>query len=405
VASTFNRGTMMAGIAAAETNNGYGIAGISWGARIMPLKVMFPWPYRDSKGELRIGGGSYTRNMVESVCYAASNGANVILLGGFTLVQPNEEEASYRSLSGLQAAIEYATQQGALVIAPSGECGKITARNAAYCPDLEAYGENPGLFPGALERVVAVASIDSEYRQRDIASHGSWIDITAPGEDFFTTVNSENYADVGNITSQHPNPSDFAAAHVAGAAALLLSANGHMSPLQLESQLCNMADRSRGGPYAGAPQRSSHFGCGVLNIERAIEQMPWQVDLPVESLRHYIARGEKSPSLRLANERLNERTWEIRQDVPWITDLPLTQLPGRPSQLKLSVNLDALPGGLAAGDRYSTVLRACPINDRNIYSDDERDCRPYAPSGCACINYELVILDEVPRIYLPFGAR
>ncbi len=403
--STGNRGTMMAGIAAAETNNKYGIAGVSWGARIMPLQAMFPYTLSDAEGNERVVPASYTRNLVESICYATNNGARIILMGGLILRDPNFEEQWFGSIGSLRAAVQHAAQQGVFVVAPTGECGQLHDRNRGVCPSEEDYGANPALLPGALDRVVAVASISPEYASRVDASTGSWVDIAAPGETLWTTVNSENYSDMQSVGPLHPQPSDFAAAHIAGAAALLWSANPSMSPLQVESQLCNTASRSRGGPFIGAPQRNDLLGCGVANLERAVETMAWRIDLPVSTLRHYVKRDDKAATMRIANHKLNDRTWEIRQDVPWISDQQLAQQPGQPSELQLAINFEALPGSLAAGDQHRTVLRACPVNNLNINRDNERDCEPYSPSGCYCLTYELVILDEIPRVFLPLAVR
>jgi len=61
-----SHGTHVAGIAAAETNNGTGISGIAWGARIMPLKVLQS-SGRGSAGDIAAG-----------IYYAYINGATVI---------------------------------------------------------------------------------------------------------------------------------------------------------------------------------------------------------------------------------------------------------------------------------------------------------------------------------------
>ena len=60
-----SHGTHCAGIAAAETNNGIGIAGVSWGAKIMPVKVFGS------------GGAGYYDQISEGIWYAAMNGCNI----------------------------------------------------------------------------------------------------------------------------------------------------------------------------------------------------------------------------------------------------------------------------------------------------------------------------------------
>ena len=83
-------GTHVAGVAAATGNNAIGIAGISWGARIMPLKVL------DARGD-----GTYF-DIIQAIQYAADHGAKVINLSlGGSQADPN-----------MLAAVEYARRQG-----------------------------------------------------------------------------------------------------------------------------------------------------------------------------------------------------------------------------------------------------------------------------------------------------
>ena len=63
-----SHGTHVAGIAAAMTNNGIGVAGVSWGAHIMPVKV------------LGASGSGSIDNVALGIIWAADHGADVINL-------------------------------------------------------------------------------------------------------------------------------------------------------------------------------------------------------------------------------------------------------------------------------------------------------------------------------------
>ncbi len=99
-ASAFH-GTSTAGTAAATANNGKGIAGVSWGAKILPLQAL---------GDT---GNGNTLSVARAVRYAADQGVNVI-----NLSLGNSQEDSY-----LRSAIQYAIGKGAVVVASAGNDG------------------------------------------------------------------------------------------------------------------------------------------------------------------------------------------------------------------------------------------------------------------------------------------
>ena len=113
-------GTHVAGIAAAETDNQVGIAGISWGAQLMPVKVLDEY-----------GDGWYS-DVIAGIVYATDNGADVVnlSLGG--------EESS----QALQEAVDYSHAQGVLLIAATGNTGGTV------------------LYPAACDHVLGVGATD-----------------------------------------------------------------------------------------------------------------------------------------------------------------------------------------------------------------------------------------------------
>ncbi len=399
--SRANRGTMMAGLAAAETHNAYGIAGVAWGARVMPLKIALEYEFEEGDPSTRIVG-AYPIHIVEAICYAANNGADIILLGGFALPDPTRD---WPTMVKMENAIEHAHKMGALVIAPAGECGTP----GPYCPDEAVYGPDPTILPAGFQRVLAVQSVDLDLNRRARASTGPWVDLVAPGEGFMTTVNTENDFEFAIIGNRHPDASDFAAANVAGVAALLLAADPDLTPFQLEEQLCASANRSTGGEYTATEGRlrNDKFGCGMVDAEAGIELMRWQVSLDTDAITHVVERSELLPNITLSTDRLNRGSWEVRRDVGWIRALPVAQKLGKPSEISIALDLATLEAEelsgrrLAAGDEVTTSLRICPVNTRNVFFDDERDCLHGSRSGCHCIDYLVRFVDQVFRRYLP----
>jgi len=213
-------GTHVTGIIAAETNNALGISGISWGARVMTIKVL------DEQGE-----GWYS-DIAAAITYATDNGAKVInlSLGG--------EEPSYL----LQEAINYAHQRDVLLVAASGNDGGSV------------------LYPAACDNVLAVAATDSQDKWQEWSNHGPEVDLAAPGVGIISTWPWQN----GYL---YKSGTSMAAPHVAGAAALLWSWRPDFSNIQIEQRLENQADDVNA---QSNPGHDPYIGWGRLNIYRAL---------------------------------------------------------------------------------------------------------------------------------------
>ncbi|MEK7559511.1 MAG: S8 family serine peptidase [Patescibacteria group bacterium] len=91
-------GTLVAGAAAASTNNGLGIAGVNWYAKIMPLRVSYA------------NGSIQTNFAADAIKYAVDNGAKVINISSNLDVEP---------LVTYKNNIKYAQDRGVLVVASS----------------------------------------------------------------------------------------------------------------------------------------------------------------------------------------------------------------------------------------------------------------------------------------------
>ena len=109
-------GTMMAGLVAANANNGVGIAGIAWNSKIMPINVF--------SGEY-----AYDNFIVEGIHWAVDHGATIINL---SLGGPDDSPA-------LHDAVKYAVNHGVLVVAAAGNDGDATVAGtqAAY-PEVDS---------------------------------------------------------------------------------------------------------------------------------------------------------------------------------------------------------------------------------------------------------------------------
>ncbi len=170
-------GTHCAGIAAAITNNGIGVAGVAWNCKIIPVKVLSPFGTAES--------------IANGIIFAVNNDADVISmsLGGGAPSQPVAD------------AITDALAQNVLSVAAAGNAGSNTPSYPAFFPN-----------------VIAVGSTNFRGGQAGHSNWGSWVDVAAPGEGILSTIPNGGYA--------HFTGTSMATPHVAGVVALVISRIG-----------------------------------------------------------------------------------------------------------------------------------------------------------------------------------
>lgn len=222
-------GTHVAGTIAQSTNNNYGVAGIAYEAKIMPLKV------------LSAAGGGEIADIAEAIRFAADHGADVINLslggGGDTAI--------------LKEAIDYAYSKGVVIVAAAGNANT-----------------NSAAFPARYSHVIAVSATDSSGVKAAYSNFGAGVDIAAPGG---STANGE----AGGILQETIDPetgnsafaafqgTSMAAPHVAGVAALIKSV-GVQEPEAVREVLQKSA-------HVIADDTLNHFGAGILNAGEAVK--------------------------------------------------------------------------------------------------------------------------------------
>jgi serine protease len=116
-------GTFVAGTIAEATNNGFGLTGLAYAAKIMPVRVL------DSEGE----GDAST--IAEGVRFAVNHGARVINLSvEFT------PEVTARDIPELMEALRYAYRRNVVVVAAAGNEGLARVAYPARAPHVIAVG-------------------------------------------------------------------------------------------------------------------------------------------------------------------------------------------------------------------------------------------------------------------------
>lgn len=217
-------GTFCAGIAAAATNNGDGIAGASWESRIMPLKISEP----DGDITTEAIGGAFL--------YALDQGASIISMSfgahADTGAASGEVPAFFESLVGM------ATAQGTLCVASAGN-----------------ESDSVFVYPAATGDVLSVAATDFNNERASFSNWGPWVDLAAPGSLMWSTIcrnytfNSINqllyilaFGWDGVNPYMYGDGTSFAAPLVAGVAGLVRARYPSLTPAQVRQHLVSTGD-------------------------------------------------------------------------------------------------------------------------------------------------------------------
>ena len=247
-------GTHVAGTIAAVGNNGKGIIGVAYGAKVMPVKG------------LNAGGSGTTADLVKTILYAADNGAHVINAswGGFA-DEPTQT---------LIDAIAYAHDtKGVVFVAAAGNSASDVGT------------QERGFAPANIRNVITVAASDQTDTAAPFSNRGQKIDVTAPGggdTDPTNTIFSPGNSILSLLASGTQDSetsfgalvvggkylriagTSMASPHVAGAAALIRSFHPEFTPEQVRQVL------RLGSDDVGAPGFDIFSGAGRINVQAAL---------------------------------------------------------------------------------------------------------------------------------------
>jgi subtilisin family serine protease len=210
----YGHGTLVAGVVGAIGSNGIGVAGVAWGARIMPVRVT------DTSG---IGSLSMFSN---GLTYAADHGARVANLS-----------FPVQSSSSTQTAAQYFVNKGGLVFNSAGNYAALDTTPAS----------------NALVSVSATGSTDT---LASWSSYGPYVDVSAPGVGIWTTAKGGGYSSVSGTSFSSPLS--------AGVAALMMSINPSLAPSQIVSLLESSA------VDLGTAGYDYDYGYGRVNAAAAV---------------------------------------------------------------------------------------------------------------------------------------
>jgi serine protease len=272
-------GTRVVGVYGAITNNNVGVAGMTWGPWILPVRAL---------GK----GGGYDSDILAGVEWAAglpitnvpdnpypADIINLSIGGGTTSC----------SGSAYEGELTTVTTTGALVVISAGNGG-----NPGQAAPVELPGNCAAVVPG----VLAVAGLRNVGTKVGYSSFGPEVSIAAPAGNCIvasgaclrsidTTTNLGTMAPAANSYTNETNPNlgtSFSAPIVSGIAALMRSVNYNLTPAQLVARIKGSATQFPGGaagvptcpatdPTSGecvCPNNGSQCGAGMINALSAV---------------------------------------------------------------------------------------------------------------------------------------
>ncbi len=377
-------GTAMAGIIAASGP----VTGVCPTCQIMPLRVVGPGGYGG-------GGGAGQETVARAIRYAVDQGVRVLFVG----------VGSIGAGDSLRAAVDYASSQGALIVAPAG-----------------SEGLNNTLAPAALSGVVSVVAVDGNgdftadatvSGRESVAAFGGDLLVLAPGG--------------GTVVA---SGSSVAAARAAGLAGLALQNDPTLNAAQLAQVL------RHGSRRLDMPRWYRYFEFGVLDETRVVDRADaGYADVAVTRLTVFPASPlplqPDSVRVRVVNEG-NVPTGPLALSLTWggapaggatlpslalgaardtMLGLPVAVAAG---DVELIASVAPIPGEIETGDNADTALvgyTASPVHDVDL--DGGALSEPVVEAGVVRLPFsvrnrgnqpELSVLVEVEVDSLPVAT-
>ena len=210
-------GTHVSGIIGAETNNGVGVAGVSWGCGLMAIKA---------------GDGSFSYDsLIAALHYAADKGAKVV---NMSLGGGGDSQA-------LHDAVDYAWNAGVIVVAAAGNNGQ----------------KDVVFYPAAYANCISVGSTTSTDDRSDFSNYGKWVFVAAPGSNILSTYIGQSYTNLDGTSMACPQ--------VAGLAGLLTAYGAS----RVNKSMVRQIIQSTTDPVPGDP-----FKFGRVNAYKAMKAVP-----------------------------------------------------------------------------------------------------------------------------------
>lgn len=228
---TESHGTHVAGIIAAERNNGKGVNGVANNVKLMSVRAV-------------PNGDEYDKDIALAIRYAVDNGAKIINCSFGKSFSPNAQ--------WVYDAIQYAASRDVLIVHAAGNDGdNLDDSENTNFPNDHKYGGTE-----FANNVITVGALTSSYGSKMVANFSNYgkqnVDVFAPGDAIYSTMPNNEYDFQGGTS--------MAAPAVAGVAALVRSYYPQLSASQVKQIIIESGLRSKASIIvSGDPANATTF--------------------------------------------------------------------------------------------------------------------------------------------------
>lgn len=242
-------GTHVSGTVAAVSDNGIGVAGVAWNAKVLPVRVL---------GKC----GGYTSDIVDGMRWAVG-----LSVSG-TPVNPNPAQVLNMSLGGTapctntyQQAIDDVVSTGATIVVAAGNESQDASNSS----------------PANCSNVVTVGATDRNGGLAYYSNFGATVDVSGPGGEMSQWGSSDAILSTYNTGQTSPGSDSYdysqgtsmATPHIAGVAALMYSVDSQLNATEVEAVL---KESARSFPAVNGDDQcnTSRCGAGIVDAEAAL---------------------------------------------------------------------------------------------------------------------------------------
>jgi serine protease len=314
-------GTHVAGTIAAVTNNAVGVAGVAYGAKVMPVRVL---------GKC----GGYTSDIADAITWASGG-----TVSGVTATATPARVLNL-SLGGsgacdttTQTAINGARSRGTVVVVAAGNSNADAANYS----------------PASCSGVITVAAVGRTGGRAYYSNYGASVEVAAPGGDMSTgstngvlsTLNTGTSAPGADSYAYYQGTS-MATPHVAGVVALMLAKNAALTPDQVDAMLKSTA--------RAFPATCSQCGAGIVNASAAVDAAMGTVVTPQPPTTTTVAETTANNNSRTAAQAITPNPALVNGSISSKTDT------------------DYFKVTLAAGKTLTATLTPPATGDYDLYA-------------------------------------